>query len=230
LVVQNATSNVTTGQPGVPNPSYNNPAQTTYPAAARTPGFTLATNNDMYIDGNFNASGNINLPETNSTANVTYDDTMPDNPNNPDPSVSLAADAITILSGSWVSAKSPVLDPSSASFDEVNAAMLTGIVPSEKYTSTGLSGGAHNFPRFLESWGTFRYRGSLVCLFESEIANQPWGSNYYGAPTRQWGYYSQFKNGVYPPGTPNARSYQRVSFQFLSQAQYQAALAALPSN
>jgi hypothetical protein len=232
LMVANASSNVAGNQTGVPNPSYNNPNQSTFAAAARTPGFTLGTNNCMYVDGSFNADGNINTPEANTTANITYNDTMPDNPNNPDPSVALAADSITVLSSSWVNRKSSTLDNTAASFDEFNAAMLTGIVPSLKYNSSEESGGAQNFPRFLENWGssTFRYRGSLVCLFESEIANQTWGSNYYSPPARQWGYYNQFSSGVYPPGTPNARSYRRVNFEFLSQAQYTAALAALPAN
>jgi hypothetical protein len=116
--------------------------------------------------------------------------------------------------------------------DEVCAGLVAGIVLSDSTSASNESGGAQNFPRFLENWGsaTLAYRGSLVCLYSSEIGAQPWASGYYSPPTRNWGYYSQFASGVYPPGTPSSRSYRLVNFSFLSQAQYNAAIAALPSH
>jgi hypothetical protein len=111
----------------------------------------------------------------------------------------------------------------------VNTAILGGIVPSQKYTSTEESGGSHNFPRFLENWGSvvFRYRGSMVCLYESEIANQTWSTSYYSPPNREWGFYNQFAKGIYPPGTPSSRSYYRVNFSYMTQAQYNTATTGL---
>jgi hypothetical protein len=237
LVLANATSQPLTygsAHPGygVPDPTYNDPTLSAN-ATARTPGFTVATNNAMYVLGNYNADGNISTPVSPYNPAINGD-----NATHPDPSCALAADAITILSSNWLNRKSPSDNTSSggadtASNDEVCAGFVTGIVPSLSYTTTTESGGAHNFPRFLENWGsaTFVYRGSLVGLFASEVAKQPWGdSTYYSPPARDWGYYSQFSNGVYPPGTPSSRSYRRVNFQFLTAAQYNAAIAGLPTH
>ncbi len=223
LVLANATN--------VPNPNYNNPANYTA-AAGRSPGFTVATNNALYTVGNLNADGNINTPSPDTTGNLTYNSTMPDDPAHPRPPVALVADSITILSGNYVaynSGKGKSGSYNQANYTEVTAALLTGIVPSLKSSATQESGGAHNFPRFLESWSgdTFRYRGSLVALFESEIGNEPWSTSYYDPPTREWGFYNEFALGHYPPGTPNVRSYRRVDFSFLTPAQYTAAIAAI---
>jgi len=62
------------------------------------------------------------------------------------------------------------------------------------------SGGVHNFIRFLEDWGgaTYRYRGSLAALFESEVAKGEYheGYNYfYSPPTRNMGYHQYLSEG-----------------------------------
>jgi len=224
LVIANATSTATST--GVPNPNYNNPA--TAGQVGRQQGFTVATNNCIYTDGNFNADGNMATPETDTSANQQYNSTMPDHPSNPDPACCLAADSITCLSGAWVSRNSKASSPNTATATEVCAAFLTGIVPSNPANGT-LSGGAHNFPRFLENWGSvdFRYRGSLVSLFASELGSQPYTGSCYSPPNREWGFYNQFANGIYPPGTPNARTYYIRNFQLLTQAQFSAATVGL---
>ena len=55
-----------------------------------------------------------------------------------------------------------------ASKTTVNAAIVAGIVPSSAVGGDGTySGGAENFPRFLEIWGedtTFTYYGSMIQL------------------------------------------------------------------
>jgi len=211
---------------GVPNPSYNNPAVAGQ--AGRQQGFTVATNNCVYTDGNYNADGNLATPMADTAANQQYNSTMPDVPGNPDPACCIAADSITCLSGGWISRNSKASSPNTATATEVNAAFLTGIVPSNPATGS-LSGGAHNFPRFLENWGSvdFRYRGSLVSLFASEIGSQPYTGSCYSPPNREWGFYNQFANGIYPPGSPNARTYYIRNFQLLTQAQYSAATAGL---
>jgi len=236
LVLMNATDQPNTfgsANPyyGVPDPKYNNPALSAN-ATARNPGFTVATNNAMYIEGNYNADGNISTPASPYNPAVNGD-----NASFPDPPCALAADSITLLSGKWLN-RTSVTDTSgssgadTASNDEVCAGLVAGIVLSDSTSTSNESGGAQNFPRFLENWGsaTLAYRGSLVCLYSSEIGAQPWASGYYSPPTRNWGYYSQFASGNYPPGTPASRSYRLVNFSFLNQAQYNAALAALPTH
>lgn len=199
----------------IPNPAYND-------TASRDPGFTLATNNALYVIGHYNADG----------ASGTGSSTEPDNAANPEPPAALAADSITILSKSW----NPILSKGSlntrnAVFTEVNAGILQGLVPTDKEGSGVISGGNHNFPRFLEKWSgkTFRYRGSMVALFESEIANQGVYTTYYSPPNRDWGFYSRFGEGYYPPGTPNARSFRIVDFNLLGEEEYNQAKAGLQS-
>ena len=71
------------------------------------------------------------------------------------------------------------------------------------------SGGLENFLRLLEDWGgvTLTYNGSIVVLFASQYATAPWGnSNYYGIPTRNWGFDNNFtKQSLLPPMTPQVR-------------------------
>lgn len=112
---------------------------------------------------------------------------------------------------------------------EVAAALLTGVVPSNKNGSNQNSGGAHNFPRLLEYWdGVLSIRGSMVALFESRVADEPWSIRYYNAPERFWGFNDLFAQGRYPPQTPRVRTYRRIDFTDLSATEYQAALASMP--
>jgi hypothetical protein len=183
----------------------------------------------VYIDGSYNADGNMSTPKADTSANVTYNSTMPDSGNvsKPDPLCCVAGDSLTILSNNFNFRQSATEDTAAAT--EVNAAIMAGICPATKYSSIQQSGGNHNFPRFLENWGSvdFRYRGSMVCLYESEIGDQPWAQSYYNAPTREWGFYNSFANGIYPPGTPNSRSYYRVNFSYLSPSAYTTAINGL---
>jgi len=212
----------------VPNPNY---ANSTIGQAGRVNGFTVATNNCIYILGNYNADGNLSTPLADTVGNLQTNDTMPDVVAKPDPACSVAGDSVTILSGAWLNRVSGTSYTNlNASATEVNTAILGGIVPSLKSSATQFSGGSHNFPRFLEDWSggvVFRYRGSMVCLFESEVGNEAWSTNYYSPPNREWGFYNQFANGIYPPGTPTARSYMRVNFHFLTFSQYSIATSGL---
>ena len=110
------------------------------------------------------------------------------------------------------------------------AALLTGATPTNKDGSARMSGGAHNLVRFLENWGgrSVYLRGSIVALFESRVAREPWKIDYYGAPNRNWGFNDLFMNGRYPPGTPRVISYRRTDYSDMTKAEYDAAIAALP--
>lgn len=200
----------------VPDPAYNN-------AASRDRGFTLATNNTIYTKGDFNADGNMG----------TGSNQDPDDSANPEPPAALAGDAITLLSDNWDFEDSKGnKNNRNAQDTEFNAAIVCGLMPTNKGGAAVSSGGSHNFPRFLEKWSgdTLRYRGSLVALFESEIADNPWSTSYYSPPRRDWGFYSEFGNGNYPPGTPNVRSYRKIDFRYLTTGEYNTKLASLPSD
>ena len=92
----------------------------------------------------------------------------------------------------------------------INAAIVSGIVPSNVYNDGGYSGGAENFPRFLESWSNvpLTYYGSMVEVFNSTQALGEWyyGGNIYNAPAREWFFDTNFPTNP-PPGTLMAYSY-----------------------
>jgi hypothetical protein len=95
---------------------------------------------------------------------------------------------------------------------EVSSCLLQGIVrtTSEKYPrgkeydNSALtyqtlgyqnSGGVHNFPRLSEAWnGSLYIRGSMVAMFESEVACEPWlATRIYSAPSRMWGLHNNLR-------------------------------------
>ncbi len=205
-----------------PNKSTTSPHSGNPLNSVRETGLTLVTNNAMYIKGHYNADG----------SSSTGTNTMPDgvgvwNPNTP---AALAADAIMPLSNNWIFENSKKsLSDRPAAFTEFNAAMIQGLRPTGKGGSSDISGGNHNFPRFLERWNNieFRYRGSMVALFESEIATEGTDTAFYGPPIRNWGFYNEFRLGNFPPGTPNMRSFRKIDFQFLTADQYNAEMATL---
>jgi hypothetical protein len=93
--------------------------------------------------------------------------------------------------------------------------------------------GVVNLPRFLEYWGSSRQvtiRGALISLFESEVRpdGAPYNfNNFYMPPIRDWGFNELYKEGRYPPGTPVVRSYRRINFDEMTEAEYLAAVAEL---
>lgn len=118
-------------------------------------GLTVASDNPMYVKGNYN------------TANKK--------------GAALMGDAITFLSNNWsdanaVNASSP-FSSRVASDTTVNAAVVTGNTTT---TVGGYNGGLENLPRFLENWTskTFTYKGSLGI---SGKASKGSGVGYMGA-------------------------------------------------
>jgi hypothetical protein len=194
-------------------------------------GFTLATNAAVYVVGNLNSPG-PNAGTRGGTAVGTETVTQVNLPKDGEAPVAIVADAVNILSNAWVSGGLPTGDATStgsqitATSTEISAAILTGNVATNTGAST-YSGGVENFPRFHENWGSasFRYRGSMVALFNSQVATGPWNNATYGAPTRVWGFNQMFQQGRQPPGTPRIRSFRRVSFADLTKAQFDTLLA-----
>jgi hypothetical protein len=165
-------------------------------------GFTVATPNPLYVWGHYNCPSAAYLGTTNTT------NCYP---------ASLVSDALTILSQNWVDANSTQTLGSSgggvrtASSTTVNAAILTGNVPSTGFAASQFSGGVANLPRLLEDWGnggatTLTLNTSLVNLFASIRATNQWQTPgvYYYAPTRQITFNQNFflDPTKLPPGTP----------------------------
>ena len=159
-------------------------------------GLTVATPEPAYILGNYNCPSAA-LGTTNTTG------TKP---------ASIISDAITILSPAWFDTNATkALSSRLASSCTVNAAFLSGIVTT---TSSSYSGGAENFPRFLEDWtgDTLTYNGSMVVMYESRYAIGLWQGTggtigIYSPPTRKWAFDLNFRDpSKLPPGTPQVRA------------------------
>ena len=144
------------------------------------PGFTLATPNPLYIEGDFNSY-------------------------QPAP-VCLAADSITVLSSAWRDNRSTYgLYYRRAISTKINASLITGTVP----TARGYySGGLENVIRLLEDWGgdDLTFTGSIAVLFPSQTARGPWGASpyVYNTPNRYWTIGPSIDTlGGMPPGVPD---------------------------
>jgi hypothetical protein len=173
-------------------------------------GFTLASNNPVYIQGDFNTGGTG--PAVPSNVDGSYSN--PASPPNPQVSgytrapCSILADAVTITSSGWAGASGA---PDASANTTVNAAIVSGIVPTSPIGGDGAySGGAENFPRFLEDWNgkMLTYYGSMVELFKSNQSVGKWtgDASVYSPPNRQWYFDTNFKIKP-PPGSLMIHSY-----------------------
>jgi hypothetical protein len=177
------------------------------PSRGSDPGMSFVTNNALYIRGHFNADGVTAADSANTPA-------IGEVP------VAVMGDSVTFLSESWddsVTSSKPT-----ASTTEVSAAAVAGTRPPNVQGDDSYSGGAHNFPRFLENWSgkTFYLRGSMVCLYESEVDFSTWDTSYYSPPNRGYGFNTLFAKGTYPPGTPLLRTYRRENYARLTASEF----------
>ncbi len=147
-------------------------------------GLTVASDNPVYIQGDYNTLGTRQ-------------------------SSAVIGDAVMFLSNNWNDANSSADIGSplrKATTTTINTAILAGNVPTDpSYTDNrAYSGGVENFPRFMENWGgvTINYNGSMVQLFKSQQAVGRWGSSgqSYSAPIRNWAFDPLFRTNP-PPGT-----------------------------
>jgi hypothetical protein len=161
-------------------------------------GWSVATPDPLYILGNYNCTNNSHLGTTNTSTAI--------------PSA-FFSDALTILSGAWKDSLSKSDYTSrQASNTTVNAAILTGVVPSTGSSSSQFCGGVHNLPRLLEDWDTPSARTltlntAIMNLFNSKIATHQFVNpgTYYDPPTRKFSYDLNFLDPArQPPGVPCA--------------------------
>jgi hypothetical protein len=171
-------------------------------------GFSVATPNPLYVWGDYNQTVAGNL----GTAN-TVTGTVPS---------ALMSDALTLLSSAWSDYNSLHNNYGSgggwgANAMTVNAAILTGIVPSTGTDSMHFSGGVHNLPRLLEDWSgdQLTLNTSIINLYNSTIATGGFRNpgTYYAPPTRKFSYDLNFSDPTkVPPGIPCALVALRYSW------------------
>ncbi len=174
-----------------------------------TGGFTVASENIVYVVGNYNAN------------DAGFGD--------PHAAASVVADAVSFLSQGWQDWES-FHSPTDAGFGSVRTATTSHFRvavaagkniswPHPSWASTtdpidgqlyGLDGGTHNFLRYMEMWygQTFHYRGSLVSLYYAEYASGFYKccQSVYFPPTRDFAFDEDFLDlNKLPPGTPRFR-------------------------
>ena len=127
-------------------------------------------------------------------------------------------DAINILSNGWDDSKSSesLLSERVATNTAINVAVVTGNTETEQ---DAYNGGVENLPRFLEKWAgqTLTYRGSLIAMWESEIATGKWfyGDPYYTAPKRDWSFDTDLSDPAKaPPGAPSFTTVEEVCWKY----------------
>jgi hypothetical protein len=190
-----------------------------------TGGFTVASENPVYIWGDYNTSAAD--PAWTKVGSVVFGANQW-----PHSSASVIADAVTLLSDSW-SDYASLQHPSGATGNRTatttwyRVAIAGGkniTFPAPAYATGaeygfGTDGGVHNFLRFLEDWtgSTLNYSGSMVSLFYSNYNTGTFkccNDAVYHPPTRNFQFDTDFQDpNKLPPGTPMFRDINNLSFR-----------------
>jgi len=197
-------------------------------ANANTGGFTLASENPVYIMGDYNSNS------TDTTWNSTPTDTTGHS------AASVIADAVTLLSDNWVTgttANSGDLNSFNGPTSYASRVAATSYYrlaiaggkninfPQPTWTGVandfGTDGGTHNFLRYIENWGgqTLNYKGSIVSMYYATYGTGIYKccTIVYSPPTRNYSFDSDFTvpSGL-PPGTPLFRDVESLGYRQMS--------------
>jgi hypothetical protein len=184
-------------------------------------GLTVVSQNPIYVEGDYNTGTTTNPEKVPSNKNGnpggTDSPTVPGYTRKP---AAVIGDAVMLLSNKWKDSKASddVFDRD-ASNTTYNMALLAGVMPSGYQPSDGspaygYSGGANNYPRFLEDWrnNTCTYYGSMVELFQSAVFTGQWDTGpIYRPPTRCWNFDTGFIDNP-PPGSLYTITFGRGSW------------------
>ncbi len=194
---------------------------------ANTRGFAFATENGVYVEGNYNA---VSAPSGTPTRSDFY---LPSNTVDHIPA-SIAGDAMTILSNNWKDSNSFSSPYSTGSRVATETTLRFGMIAGDALSSLSgtpnqgvaneyrLGGGVHNFKRFLETWGGVKvnYAGSLINMYNSRNNNGTYKATgqVYGAPIRNWTFDTSFLDlNRLPPSTPFFQSLTLTGFERVNQ-------------
>lgn len=185
-----------------------------------TGGFTVASENPVYVWGNYNSDKTDGF-WTNPSAKPPVADPAGHS------AAAIIADAVTLLSNNWSDLNdmqnSANLGGRNASSTYYRMAIAAGKnmnfpQPNGTGNDFGTDGGVHNFLRYIENWGngsTLYYRGSLVSLYYSQYATGIFKccTLVYSPPNRQYFFDSDFLTPAdLPPGTPMLQDINNLSY------------------
>ena len=195
-----------------------------------TKGLTIASENMVYIWGNYNTSGITGIPVNGSTLNdggytgaqvpssIVCDAFFPLSKSWFDGSSSLYPDGPNRLAAENLTGDTQTTSVRAAIIAGETISGLTG-TPGRDATGHRMNGGVHNFPRFLELWGgsPWNHTGSLVPLYHSTQAlsqHEDFRTVNYSPPRRNWSFDSTFlTSNRLPPGTPFFQYVQATGFR-----------------
>jgi len=170
-------------------------------------GFTVASENPVYVLGNYNASA------------AGYTD--------PHAAAAIIADSVTLLSTAW-SDLNDMQNPNALTnrngattwYRMAVAAGKTLAFPQPSWggQDMGTDGGMHNFLRYIEDWSgaTLNYEGSLVSLYYSQYHTGIFKccTTVYSPPTRAYQFDQLFLTPAnLPPGTPMFQDVVNLSYR-----------------
>jgi hypothetical protein len=178
-------------------------------------GFTVASENPVYVQGNYNSSAADPLWTGGSNTA-------------PHAAAAIIADTVTLLSNNWTDANS-LNNPTNMGGRGAATAYYRMAVAGGKNVpfpipnwggvaqDFGTDGGLHNFLRYLENWGgkTLYYNGSLVSMYYSEYNTGTFKccATVYSPPTRSYAFDTLFLNPAnLPPGTPMFQDVVNLSY------------------
>jgi type II secretory pathway pseudopilin PulG len=181
-------------------------------------GFTVASENSVYVQGNYNSGSADPYWSSNFTNSAT-----------PHAAAAIIADSVTVLSNQWNDLNS-LLNPanpgsrSTPTQDTYYRMAVAGgknipfPAPSWGSQDMGTDGGLHNFLRYLEAWGnvSLHYNGSLVSMYYSEYNTGIFKccTTVYSPPRRDYHFDVLFLNpSNLPPGTPMFQDIVNLSYR-----------------
>ena len=190
------------------------------PPASGVEGMTVVSDGAVYVQGDYNTGttygpngpGGAIVTTAQPVANLNVDPSQYTVSGYTQKPAAVMGDAVMILSNSWLDGNSSQqLSTRIATPTTFNAALVSGQVLTNDGGNGKASGGAHNFPRFLEDWSgkNFTYHGSMCELYGSTHFKGTYGkSNVYGAPNRRWFFDNNFLLTP-PPGNLRSTGYIR---------------------
>lgn len=184
-----------------------------------TLGFTVASENIVYVQGNYNTtSANINVSKPTISSEYNPLDDQNHIP------AAIVADAVTVLSNSWQDSESfrdpYYLMPTQQSNRFPGRNTNPGRTASNTQYRFAMISGTPK--RILENWGgsnRLNYSGSLIQVFKSQHSQPSEYTAYdvrlvYHPPKRDWAFEESFNTLTrLPPGTPFVSSVSLTGFQ-----------------
>jgi hypothetical protein len=172
------------------------------------PGLTIASENPVYVQGNYNADAT--------------------GFGNPHVAAAIIADAVTLLSNAWNDNTSFTSPNDPAGRPAVETWYRMAIIAGKGVTfprpdngnpplDFGTDGGVHNFLRYLENWSDRRlnFRGALASFYfnRQAVGTYKCCQNVYSPPTRVYAFDTDFLlPNLLPPHTPMFRDVNTTGF------------------